>query len=123
MIRISKCDSKFRRSYQPQIQEEVFLIHSVDERHKIPLYEIKALGTNEIVDGKFMNYELVSVHPQTKFSFKKVIKRNNRQNSVLISFHGLPDHFNEWIKNDVLLRIRQNGNRPVFQPLLKYLDQ
>ena len=41
----------------------------------------------------------------------------------LITFNGLPDEFNEWIRSDELARIVRNGNEPVFQPLLKYLDQ
>ena len=54
LCRISTMDSKFKRSYQPQAQEEVFVIDTVIDKHKIPFYKIRTLNGEEIIDGTFM---------------------------------------------------------------------
>ena len=123
MVRITKNDYKFRRSYMKQIQDEVFFVHSIDESRKIPLYELRELDSDIVLDGKWMNFELVATNNRSLFSFRKVMKRRNRGAESLIAFNGLPDDFNQWINTDELNRIIQNGNKPLFRPLLKYVNE
>ena len=122
LVRISKSESKFKRSYHTQMQEEPFTIDSIDDRLKIPLYEIRSLFDNERIIGSFMNHELTSMDVESKFSFKKVIRKKNDGKLSLISFHGLPENFNQWIPSQELSEIIANGNKPIFSPLLKYIN-
>ena len=105
------------------MQQEPFIIHSVQDKVKIPLYEIRPLDSNEPLIGTFMNHELTPLDSNSKFSFKSVIRRKNNGQDSLITFHGLPDQFNEWIPSQELSQIIENGNDAVFTPLLKYINQ
>ena len=104
------------------MQEEPFIIDNIDDRLKIPLYEIRSLFDNERIIGSFMNHELTSMDAESKFSFKKVIRKKNDGKLSLISFHGLPENFNQWIPSQELSEIIANGNKPIFSPLLKYMN-
>ena len=53
LVRLSKPNSKFKRSYHIQAGFEVFRIFSVNHRHRLPSYQIEALNKNEVIDGYF----------------------------------------------------------------------
>ena len=123
LVRISKSEYRFRRSWQEQLQEEVFIVDSVDTSRKIPLYEIRELDTNTKIIGRFMSFELTKINENTKFRYKKVLKRKQRGSLSLITFHGLPERFNSWVESRYLANVIQNGNNPVFTPLLQYINK
>ena len=118
LVRISKAESKFKRSYQEQIQKEVFLIQDVDTSKKIPTYSLSTLDQTEILIGKWMSFELVSVKPTMNFQIDKIIKR--KRNQSLVTFYGLPENYKSWINTEELGR-NLNDEPVYFQPLLKHV--
>ena len=52
-VRITTAGKAFKRIYQPQSTQEVFVVESVCTKHKIPKYTLRDLEGTETIDGAF----------------------------------------------------------------------
>ena len=57
-VRISKQKNKFSRGYEKTFQSEIFQIVNVHTRLPIPLYTLKSLERNDMLEGKFYESEI-----------------------------------------------------------------
>lgn len=117
LVRIILEPQKFRRSYQQQNTEEVFRIHSINLKHKIPLYQIENFVGDEIIRGQFYDWELTLVSPKTKFKINRVVQ--TRGDKKKVNFKGLPLSVTDWVTKDQYQRHLASGRPNEFQPLLK----
>lgn len=92
-------------------------------KHRIPKYILTNLDRTEEIDGGFRSHELIPVSPKTKFSVRKIVRRNNKKGESKIVFNDLSDDVYEWIKTDEITEHMNAGNPKKFQPLLKYTQE
>ena len=74
LVRITMAGNTFKRIYQAQSTEEVFVVGAVCTKHKIPTYTLTNLARSEQIDGGFRAFELSKISPQAKFAICKVLR-------------------------------------------------
>ena len=96
-VRISIQKGKFSRGYDPQQIEEVFKIKSISTTLPIPLYTLQNYDSNEVIEGKFYEYELTPVKKET-FAIEKVIRTKHKKGEkfLLVKWRGYKEP--SWIK-------------------------
>ena len=58
-MRITNFPSKFQRGYEIQNKDEVFVIHSINEKLPLPLYNLHTYGDpSDEIKGSFYENEL-----------------------------------------------------------------
>ena len=63
--------------YYQTTNPEIFMIYSINQKHRLPSYEIRALPPkNELIRGYFRSHELVFVSKTTKFSVRNVVRKD-----------------------------------------------
>lgn len=62
-VRISRFRDKFFRGYKGTATDEIFKVHAINRKHKIPLYILSNLDGSEIIRGSFYASEIVKVSP------------------------------------------------------------
>lgn len=63
LVRIFRFRDKYFRPYKGTATTEIFKIHSINTKHRIPLYVLSNLDGNEIIKGSFYASEMVKVSP------------------------------------------------------------
>ena len=61
LVRVAKMKDKFQRSYKSGINPEIFIINNVNTTMPIPMYELKSIEKNDILEGRFYAQELSPV--------------------------------------------------------------
>ena len=120
LVRVTKTADKFYRGYYQTTNPEIFMIHSINQKHRLPSYEIRALPPNsELISGFWRPHELVFVSKTTKFSVSKVLRTDKSKKNSLVKYNGLPDNFLEWVPT---AEVERADGEAVFAPLLKYAN-
>ena len=99
MVRISRINMIFERSYDEHFTKEIFKIRSRLRMQAIPMYRLKDF-MDEKIRGNFYESELQRVEKDENslwFIEKKIRKRKrNGRIQWLIKFEGWPDKYNQW---------------------------
>lgn len=97
-VRIAKIKGKFSRGYNEQASQEIFKIHEVKTKLKIPLYVLSNYRGDEIIKGSFYDFELVKVLGDT-FRIEKVIRKRKYRgkNQLFVKWKGFDDTYNSWV--------------------------
>ena len=93
-VRITKRKTTFEKGYTPNWTEEVFGIKEI-QNSKPVTYKLVDWNGDEI-DGSFYEQELQKTS-QDVFRIEKVIRRDNKNQRVLVKWMGYPDSFNSWV--------------------------
>ena len=93
-VRITKRKATFEKGYTPNWTEEVFGIKEI-QNSKPVTYKLVDWNGDEI-DGSFYEQELQKTS-QDVFRIEKVIRRDNKNQRVLVKWMGYPDSFNSWV--------------------------
>ena len=85
-VRITNFPSKFQRGYEIQNKDEVFVIHSINEKLPLPLYNLHTYGDpSDEIKGSFYENELTPTEID-KFYIEKIIKKT--RNMVLVKWYS-----------------------------------
>ena len=94
-VRISKYKRKvFDKGYTPNRTEEIFVVDKIKFTNQVT-YKIKDLSGEETL-GTFYEQEL-SRASQEVFRIEKVLKRDNKNKTLLVKWSGFPEKFNSWV--------------------------
>ena len=93
-VRITKKKTTFEKGYTPNWTEEVFKIVGIQNSNPVT-YKIQDLNGDEI-DGYFYEQELQKT-TQNVFRIEKIIRRDNKNQRVLVKWMGYPNSFNSWV--------------------------
>ena len=100
LVRISRINMIFDRSYDEHFTREIFKVRSRFRMQAIPMYRIKDF-LNEPIKGNFYESELQKVDKDENtlwFIEKKIRKRKrNGQIQWFVKFEGWSDKYNQWI--------------------------
>lgn len=90
--------NRFHRGYHPTFNSEQFEIVSVKTNMPIPMYILKSLNTNEIIEGGFYAEELQPIKGDV-FKVETVLGKRRRggKNQILVKWVGFNDTHNSWI--------------------------
>ena len=97
-VRIAGEITKFRRSYKENFMEEFFKIETINERMPIPMYYLRSMDDNEMIEGGFYGSELQPVYGDI-FKINKVLKKRigkNNRKEVYVSWKGFGKEHNSW---------------------------
>lgn len=101
MVRLSRINMVFDRSYDEHFTREIFKIRKRFRMQAIPMYRIENYVLNESITGNFYESELTRVKKAENSMWyieKKIKKRKkNGKNQWYIKFEGWPDKYNQWI--------------------------
>ena len=109
MVRI-KSDSKAihpdRRAYAQQFRGEYFLIDQVNDTLPIPLYYLKSMDRQDLIDGGFYAEELQRVRGDT-FKIERVIRwrRRNGTREGLVRWKYFGPQWDSWVKEADIVNI------------------
>ena len=108
-VRIKPNRFKFRRAYDKQFLEEIFIITNIKDNMEVIMYEIKDLLDEPII-GAFYEDELSAVNDPKVYKIDKVIKRKkiNGEMQYLVSWIGYGPKFNQWIPEADFIHLRNN---------------
>ena len=99
--------NRFHRGYDRSFRDEHFEIVEVKTNMPIPMYILKSLNTNDIIEGAFYAEELQEVKGNV-FKIEKVLRRRKHKgkNQIFVKWLGWDDSHNSWIDadNDVVTR-------------------
>ena len=106
MVRLSRVNMIFDRSYDEHFTREIFKIRKRFRMQAIPMYRIKDF-MNEPIKGNFYESELQKVDKDenTLWYIEKKIRKRKRNGQVqwLVKFEGWPDKYNQWMnENDII---------------------
>lgn len=73
-IRVSTAKNVFSRGFNPQYQDEVFKVNSVDNRLPRPRYSLNSYDNTETIEGKFDANEMQNVNKDI-FVIEKILDR------------------------------------------------
>jgi hypothetical protein len=103
MVRISRINMIFDRSYDEHFTREIFKNSSRFRMQAIPMYRLKDF-MNEPIKGNFYEPELQKVEKDKNvlwFIEKKLRKRKRTEKiQWLVKFAGWPDTYNQWINEE-----------------------
>ena len=66
--------------------------------------------------GYFRDHELIPISEDSEFTVDKILKKNRAKDKTLVTFHGLPETFTQWIDSADL------KSNKLFKPLKHYLN-
>ncbi len=99
-VLIRKLPERFARGYHERFLIEHFEIVKINSRLPIPMYILKSLNNNEIVEGGFYGAEL---SPIKVSSFKMTVLKTRRYRGRLqyfVNWRGYDESHNTWIDAD-----------------------
>ena len=86
----------FRRGYEIQNTEEIFIVNAIDKEQRPPIYQLKDLRGEEI-SGIFYREELIKSRMPEEGSDFPIRILQKRKNRYLVHWVGYPDSFDSWI--------------------------
>lgn len=97
-VRIAKLHDKMLRGYQEQFKQEYFKIIAINKRLPIPMYQLRSMDTDEVIEGSFYSNELQPVGDDPVFKINQVLKTRGKgkQKQVLVSWKGFGERHNTW---------------------------
>lgn len=98
-VRVSKYKGVFEKGYTPNWSPEIFKIVAVN--NKFPVTYVIEDYQNQIIAGRFYEYELQKTANNKAFLVEKVLKRKGEK--LYVKWYGFDKSHNSWInKNEVL---------------------
>lgn len=96
--------SRFRRGYEQSFNFEQFEIVQVKTNQPVPMYVLRSLNDDTIVDGSFYGEELSVVRGDV-FKVDTVLKRRRYRgrNQVFVKWRGFDHTHNQWINASELV--------------------
>lgn len=99
-VRITKYKHIFKKGYESNWSDEIFIISNIINRSPWVVYTIKDLK-NEPITGTFYEKELqkVTYDPSLEYKIDKIIRSRNYgpRRELLVKWKGYPNKFNSWI--------------------------
>lgn len=94
----SKVLSPQSRAYKPQFKEEYFVIRDINRRLPIPLYYLKAMDSNEEIQGGFYSNELTAVRGD-EFKIERVIEERGEgpNRELLVRWQHFGPQWDSWV--------------------------
>ena len=81
-MKISNLSSNFQRVFEIQNQNEIFVIHSVNNKLPLPLYKLHTYGdSKDVISGSFYELELTPTVIE-EFYIEKIIKKRKQSNII-----------------------------------------
>ena len=93
-VRIAKKKATFEKGYTPNWTEEVFEIIEIQNTDPVT-YKVQDWNGDEI-DGSFYEQELQKTS-QNVFRIERIVRRDNKNQRVLVKWMGYPSSFNSWV--------------------------
>lgn len=92
--------SSRRRAYAKQFNEELFIIHKINKRMPVIMYEIQSMMNDEIIEGGFYANELVHVRGNI-FKIDRVLKTVGKGNAkkYLVRWKNLSPRWDKWVSS------------------------
>ena len=87
-----------RRAYAEQFTRNFFKVIRINRKIPIPLYFLEDCVTNQAVEGGFYKEELEGV--REVFRVERVLRRDRRNNRMLVKFLGFSNQYNQWLPNN-----------------------
>ena len=110
-VRISTAKNIFSRGFNPQYQDEVFKVSSIDRRLPRPRFGVDNYDNTETIQGKFDPNELQTVDKDI-FVIDKILDRRKGPNGVKQIKVKWRNYKNpEWINANQLVKNYKNGSR------------
>jgi Integrase core domain/Chromo (CHRromatin Organisation MOdifier) domain len=97
-VRIAKLRDKMLRGYNEQFNQEYFTIVGINKRLPVPMYQLKSMDTDEVIEGFAYAEELQAVGQDGVFKIDRVLKTKGKgkNKKVLVSWKGFGDRHNSW---------------------------
>ena len=98
-VRISKVKSVFAKGYLPNWTEEIFTIHSINQKYSPITYKLKDYH-GEVIQGSFYRNEIQSIIHEEQYLVEKVIRNQRRGNIMwsLVKWRDYPSSMNSWVR-------------------------
>ena len=100
----------FYKGFLPRFKEEYFIVKSVIETGRVPVYILKDLN-DTVIEGKFYAEELISVQQPTDGTYKfRTLRTKGRGDlkKYFVEWVGYPQTFNSWVSKADL--VPRNGS-------------
>lgn len=107
VVRIAKSKSTFHRSYDEQMQQELFKIVKVNTRLPIPTYTLTNFEGTETIMGNFYEFELTLVRNEDNvYRIERVLKTRVVKGKIqnFVRWKGFSPKFDQWIDADAVTR-------------------
>lgn len=93
-----------RRAYAEQYNGEYFLVEKINTRLPIPMYYLKSMDTDEIIEGGFYENELSLVRGNV-FKVEKILARRKRgrRKEVKVRWKYFSERHDSWIPESDLI--------------------
>lgn len=104
-VRVVKLRGKFDRGYNERAAKEIFKIHAINEKLKIPLYVLSNYSGTEIIKGSFYENEITRASGDI-FRVEKVIKKRKYRgrDQLYVKWKGFDESHNSWIDSSEVVR-------------------
>lgn len=96
-VRIAILKGKMNRGYQERFNQEYFKIIEVLSKMPIPMYRLRSMNNNEIIQGKFYANELQPMDGDV-FKIERVLKTRKRRGKkeILVKWKAFDESHNSW---------------------------
>lgn len=104
-VRVMKLKGKFDRGYNERAAKEIFKVHAINTKLKIPLYVLSNYSGTEIIKGSFYENEITRASGDV-FRIEKVIKKRKYRgrDQLFVKWKGFDDSHNSWINSEQVVR-------------------
>lgn len=103
--------NSFHRGYEQTFNFEQFEIVEISTNMPVPMYFLKSLNDEQLIEGGFYAEELQKIQGDV-FKIDKVLKRRRHRgvNQVFVSWRGYDDRHNQWINASELVADYRGDN-------------
>ena len=110
IVRIVRLPTRFQRGYETSTTGEYFTIVEVNTTQSVPLFTLKSMNTDEVIQGGFYEAELTKVDPESVFKVERVIKRRRYRGrkQMFVKWLHFDDRHNSWINEEDVVRVFDN---------------
>ncbi|HEY6435905.1 MAG TPA: DDE-type integrase/transposase/recombinase [Ignavibacteriaceae bacterium] len=93
---------KMKRGYNARFNLEHYKIIDINRRLPIPMYKLKSMNDDEIIDGNFYEGEITPVYGDV-FKMKVIKQRVTKgKKEFLVSWKGFDERHNSWIPAEAI---------------------
>lgn len=103
-VRVKSLPTRFSRGYQERFNREHFKIIRINDRLPIPMYILKSLNNNEVIQGGFYFSELSPIKQST---FKMTVLKSRMYKGKLqyyVKWRDFDNSHNQWLDADNLTK-------------------